>query len=294
MIGILDSHVHLYDTRRVGSIAMPPDHELYRPFLPAQLRALAEPLGVRGAIVIEVSERIDENQWLLELAAAEPFVVAVVGNLKAGSPAFAERLATFARNPRFRGVRVGTPWCPLDLTNEQLLADLQVLAQFGLAVDVVRVGGGNVSLLEDVLALAQRVPALRVIVDHVPFDLPDDAATRARYRQLLAELGRHPEIFAKVSNVVPRSGHAPSASEYAAMFDGLLATLGPGRLMYGSNWPVSTLVAPYERALRVVLDQFRDDPKTRAKIVFANAHVAYAIPGPPGGLPADAAKDGAA
>jgi L-fuconolactonase len=264
----------------VGSVAIPENHELHRPILPPELRANAEPLGVRGVVVIEVSANVDENRWLLELADSDPFVLALIGNLNAGTPGFAERLAAYARDPRFRGIRSGTPWCPLDLGNPRFVADLELLAAAGLTLDVVAVGGGGPALLQTTLDLAERIPSLKIVIDHLPYDLPDDASAHEAYARLLKVLAARPHISAKLSNILPRNVAIPDdPAFYKRIVDELLALFGPDRLMYGSNWPVSALVAPYSRALRILLADFATrDPALAEKFFSANVRQIYGIP----------------
>lgn len=45
-------------------------------------------------------------QWVLDLAAKDPFIVKMVGNLPVGTKQFAGHLERFAANRRFRGVRI--------------------------------------------------------------------------------------------------------------------------------------------------------------------------------------------
>jgi L-fuconolactonase len=280
-IPIIDSHVHIYNPRDAGVEPADGGPPMPHPTSPQDLREVSEPLGVAGAVVVEASSELEENQRLLDLAESDPFIVALVGNLDAGKPGFADRLAGYAGNPRFRGVRVGTPWCPLDLENSTLIADMHTLADAGLTLDVVRVGGGNLQLLQMMVALGDRVPNLRIIIDHLPYDLPDDAMARAGYQRLLRELANRPGVYAKVSNILPRQGPIPSdTSAYAPMLDGLFAIFGTDRLMYGSNYPVSARVAPYERAFGVLADYFAPkDPELAEKFFARNARTAYNIPG---------------
>ena len=104
----IDTHIHLYDTQRPQGVPFPKpeDRRIYRPMLPADLRQVAEPAGVRGAVVIEASPWIEDNDWVLDLVANEPFICAVVGNLDPEAVEFPTLLERFARNPRFRGVRI--------------------------------------------------------------------------------------------------------------------------------------------------------------------------------------------
>ena len=111
-IPIIDTHIHLFDTARPGGVPWPtPDNAvLFKPALPDRYRRLATPLGIRGAIEVECSTLVEDNQWVLDVAAKDPIIVGTVGNLEPGKPGFREQLERFRRNPLFRGIRYGNLW----------------------------------------------------------------------------------------------------------------------------------------------------------------------------------------
>ena len=65
-IPIIDAHIHLFDTDRPGGVPWPDKNNavLYMPAQPVRYREVAVPLGVRGAIEIEASPLLEDNQWL--------------------------------------------------------------------------------------------------------------------------------------------------------------------------------------------------------------------------------------
>ncbi len=104
---IIDTHKHFYDPTRPEGAPWPNprDEVLYRRVLPEDYKALAVPQGVSGTVVVEASEWVEDNQWILDLAAKEPFIVGFVGNLQPGSEDFGSNLERFSANPLFRGIR---------------------------------------------------------------------------------------------------------------------------------------------------------------------------------------------
>ena len=63
------------------------------------------PQPVSGTVVVEASPWVEDNQWILDLAAKDNFIVGFVGNLKPGEDAFTGHLKRFAANPLYRGIR---------------------------------------------------------------------------------------------------------------------------------------------------------------------------------------------
>ena len=86
------------------------DGILYQPALPDRYRKIAVPLGIVGAIEVEASPWLEDNQWVLDVAAKDKIIVGTVGNLEPGKPDFRKQLERFQRNPLFRGIRYGNIW----------------------------------------------------------------------------------------------------------------------------------------------------------------------------------------
>lgn len=245
-VSAIDSHVHFYDPRRPGGVPWPPreDPLLFRPVLPAEFKALARPRGVAGVIVIEASPWIEDNQWLLDLAATEPFILAVIGRLDPAAPEFSALLRRFAANPLFRGIRLGHA----ALASPHAPAALRQLASLRLSLDLL----GGASMLPDAERIAREFPQLPVIIDHMPFDepLPPEMRRRIRARR---------NLYCKISHL-PRRRSAETILDpafYRPLLDPLLEAFGETRVVFGSNWPVSDRVGPYAAAFEILVPYFR-------------------------------------
>lgn len=271
---IVDSHVHLFDPARPQGIPWPDkgNTTLYRPALPPRLRQLAAPLGVTGAIAIECSPWLDDNQWLLDTAAGDKFILGVVGNLEPGEPAFRAQLERFHRNPLFLGIRYGNLWgrdLAAAVRRPEFIADLKALAQAGLVLDTAN---PNPTLIDAVLALGARVPDLRIVVDHLPQMEPTAA---------LRELARQPRVFVKGSAVLRRvEGRVPvDPAFYKPRLDALFELFGPNRLLYGSDWPNSDQWGTYAQVFAVVRDYFgAKGPAASERFFHGNAASVYRWP----------------
>lgn len=87
-IPIIDTHIHLFDPRRPQGIPWPPKNNaiMYKPALPDRYRALTKALGIVGAIEVECSPWLEDNQWVLDVAAKDTIIVGMIGNLEPGKP----------------------------------------------------------------------------------------------------------------------------------------------------------------------------------------------------------------
>src|ERR1035437_232173 len=80
-IPVIDPHIHLYDPLRPQGVPWPNRENkiLYQTSLPPRYRKIVEPLGIVGAIEVECSPWLEDNQWVLDIAKDDPIMVGTVG-----------------------------------------------------------------------------------------------------------------------------------------------------------------------------------------------------------------------
>lgn len=231
---VIDTHIHFFDPRRPGGIPWPPksDSVLYRPVLPQSFAEVAKPAGVTGAIVIEASARIEDNQWVLDLVKDSPMIVGFVANLTPGNGEFRANLARFHRNPLVRGIRLFDQSFTANSANPAYIDDLRRLADADLMLDAI--GETDSQWLGPLLTVVEKLPQLRVCINHMPEMPPGWKPERMR------ALAAHPNVYCKVSGIILQNpdGKVPTdAAFYKPALDRLWDIFGEDRVMYGSNWP---------------------------------------------------------
>lgn len=251
---VVDTHTHFYDPTRPDGVPWPPESskELYRTTLPEHFRAVAAPTGVTGTIVVEASPRLEDNQWILDLAKEEPWILGLVGNLDPTDPAFGQHLRRFTKNPLFQGIRLRVKDIAPFPAERRLADNLRRLADANLALDLL----GGAALIPHAVRIAAAVPTLRIVINHLPFDVSSDPQRLAAIQESLAPLAEQPNIYAKVSNILRREQGklVPDVAYYEPTLDGIWRLFGPSRVIYGSNWPVSNLAGPYAEVRRVAFE----------------------------------------
>lgn len=250
--GIIDTHVHFYDPARPQGVPWPPaaDAFLHRTVLPDELKTLAGPLGVTGVVIVEASAWEEDNQWVLDLADRDPFILGVVGHLKPGRPGFRDHLQRFARNPKFCGIRAGLWNAGVEADEAAWMSDIARLADLGLSLDI----GSGVANMEAADRIAGARPDLRLVINHHGGARIREGAPDARWLQAVQSLGRRANVSMKISGLVEgtglRDGTAPTGIDpYVAWFDAVRDAFGADRLLFGSNWPVSARFASYGAVL---------------------------------------------
>ncbi len=272
-VPIIDTHIHLFDPTRPQGVPWPPKTNslIYKPTLPDRYRKLTEPLGIKGAIYVECSPWVEDNDWVLDIAQKDTMMVGVVGNLEPGKPEFAKHLARLHKSPLFLGIRFGYLWgrsLSAELPKPEFISGLKDFASAGLELDTV----GPNRIVEDVLRLTDKVPSLRIVIDHLPHNDPPPETAGLR------ELAKRTQVYLKISEVLRKVGdRVPhDLAFYRDRLDLFWDVFGPDRLVYGSDWPNSDPMGTYEQVLGIVREYFNAKGREATeKFFWKNSQAAY-------------------
>ncbi len=273
---IIDTHTHFYDPTRPQGVPWPnpKDSILYKTVLPEHFKAVALPAGVSGTIIVEASEWVEDNQWILDLAAKEPFIKGFVGNLQPGTEGFAQNLDRFSASPLFRGIRPRGSRIK-NRTDAGFFADLQKLADKDLELDLLI----TPEALPDAVSLVRRLPQMRVVINHVANVHITGKAPDSAWADGMRKAAESPRVYCKVSGLASATRQIPAPKDvafYAPTLDVLWEAFGEDRLIYGSDWPVCSRFAEYSDVLRVVTEYFAKKGKTASeKYFWKNGKAAY-------------------
>ncbi len=257
---VVDTHTHFYDPTRPDGVPWPTKGSpLFRQVLPKDWLAVASPHGVTETVVIEASRLLEDNAWILELAAAERSIVGFVGHLVPNEVDFPKHLQRFAANPLFRGIRVSQGDFLNNLDKADFRQGIALMAGMNLELDI----NGPPTVLAPAARLAAESPALRIVINHVG-GAGDPARVSDQWREGMRAAGKQKNVFCKVSALFEQTdasgkewGKGPrETAYYAPILDHCWECFGEDRLVYGSNWPVSEKGGTYGDQLKVVTEYF--------------------------------------
>jgi predicted TIM-barrel fold metal-dependent hydrolase len=281
-VPIIDSHIHLFDNRRPvfsGYMGSPAYRALNKPSLPSMYEPLASPAGIVGAIVVESSSWIDDDLWYLEVCRANPIMVGVCGSLDPGSPDFGRYVTHFARDPLYRAIRSSRFYnmdgSKVTLKQDQV-ANLKLLAQADLALDTANPSMG---LMQANVMLADAIPTLRIVMDHLPSFDPTPDGQKA-YEDVVKAMADRPNIVAKLSEVYhPRLTDDVIVKDYEplrARLEYLFGRFGEDRVIFGSDYPNSYGVATIPEEVGLVKRFFSTRPRdVQEKYFWKNSARVY-------------------
>jgi L-fuconolactonase len=219
---------------------------LRRSFQPADLRPELNAAAIKHTIAVEAADGKAENEALLANARAHDWIAGVVGWVPLHLPNEAERMLDGLADERaFVGVRhlVNVEPDPDWVVRPAVLDGLKVLAARGLAFDYVGILPRH---LEHVPVLAEHIPDLRIVIDHLGKP-PIFERGFEPWGSLLARAARMPNVFAKISGLDAGESDRWTAADIAPYVDHALELFGPDRLMFGSDWPVAILRGGYAK-----------------------------------------------
>jgi predicted TIM-barrel fold metal-dependent hydrolase len=271
-IPIIDAHIHLFDNTRplgAGYMGSQAYRALSKPSLPSMYSALAEPAGIVGAIVVESSPLIDDNLWYLEECRANPIMVGVCGTLNPEQSDFGRYVTHFHRDPLFRAIRASHFYSAengkVALQSDQV-ANLKLLAQADLALDTAN---PTMDLMRANVLLADAIPDLRIIMDHLPSFDPDNDTD---YHAVVKEMADRPNIFVKLTEVYhPRVADGVIVKDYEflrARLEYLFDAFGEDRVMFGTDYPNSYGVATIPEEVAIMKRFFAAKSRQAAEKYF--------------------------
>jgi len=166
---VIDSHHHFWWRSRHTYTS--PDEvgdRLARDFTPDDLRPELNRCGIKGTVLVQVLHQVGgETEECLDLCNEVEFVRGVVGWLPLADPdATARALERLRSRGKLVGVRhlISNEPDPRWLLQDGVIESQKLLAAAGLAFDAIPV---NAAQFESVLELAERLPELKIVINHL-------------------------------------------------------------------------------------------------------------------------------
>ncbi|MFC7877833.1 amidohydrolase family protein [Isoptericola sp. NPDC057391] len=247
MTSVVDAHVHLWDTAAVRISWFRDDLGLPARVGPEHLaRAVAaSPVPVRAAVAVQAADTEREARWLAHQSATHgplPGPVVLQYDARPGDGAWAGTAqAVIDDGVPVAGIRLAVPGGAADLSD---VAGLDALCEGLAASGRVLETLVRPDQLPAVAALAGRHPTLDIVVCHLGLATGDPDAS---WRGALAAVAARPRAHAKLSGL--HTTAPDDAARVAAAARVGVDLLGPERLLFGSDWPMSARVAPYAQVV---------------------------------------------
>ena len=275
-VPVVDSHHHFWQIDRFDYSWMPDGSPLATNYGPDDLAPLVGSVGINYTVIVQAVSSPDEAHWLLELAERYEFIAGVVGWVDLTDPKVGYTLDELQRSKYFKGVR--HIWegeeDPGWIVNSGAINGLQELVRRKLTFDFLA-KPPNLPFIPQVM---DQVPDLRAVVDHIAKPLIADHVIEPWLTDL-RKVASINGIHCKISGMVTEADHQNwTPDDLRPYVHHVLGLFGSDRLMFGTDWPVSTLAAEYKTVTdtaRGILDSL--SPSANADIFGGTAARFYRL-----------------
>jgi L-fuconolactonase len=252
---VVDSHHHFWDPSRRDYAWMGDElASIRRPFGPNELAPLLASAGIDRTVLVQTISSLDETREFLNTAANTDFIAGVVGWVDLTDPSVAETL---------RELRAGSGGSLLVGIRHQVHDEPD--PRWLLRPDVRRGvrAVGNAGLVYDLLVRTRELPAavelvsdfpdMRFVLDHIAKPRIGAGPRDLEWEQAMVPLAEHENVACKLSGMMTEADwNAWTPQQLQPYVTRVLDWFGPGRCMFGSDWPVSLLASDYARTVTTI------------------------------------------
>jgi L-fuconolactonase len=245
----IDAHQHFWNLQLCDYPWLTPEQgPLYRTFEPTELEPQIREAGIDQTVLVQAANSYADTDHMLDLASAFEWIGAVIGWVPLMDAREAAKTLDdkYCLHPKFRGVRhlIHDEPDPDWVIQDRVLQGLGVLADRRLIFEVVAVFPNH---LKHVALLAERLPRLTLVIDHLAKP-PIKGRQIELWASQLAAAAKYPNVYAKISGLNTAADWVTwSAQDIKPYIDVSIREFGADRLMFGSDWPVCLLAGDYDR-----------------------------------------------
>lgn len=245
---IIDTHIHIWDLNRSSYSWLAGAPELLkRTYTIDELHAARKEAGIGAGIFVQADSGMEDSFHMLEVAKKTGWIKGVVSWLPLSDT---ERTTTLLeeqllKDAYFAGVRylIHDEKDPQWLLQPAVIESLRILAAHNIPYDVIGVLPEH---LETVLKVTERVPGLRMVLDHLNAPPIDGDTKFGRWGMLLKEIAKNKNIYAKISGLGTVAGKEKFNADHLKPYvDFIISQFTQDRCFCGGDWPVSLLAADY-------------------------------------------------
>lgn len=242
----LDTHQHFWELANSFTLWPTPDLKaIHRDYRPDDLRSHLAGARIDGTILVQAAPSVEETEYCLELAQEFDFVKGVVGWIDFEAADVVDQLGWLASNPYLKGLRPMVQ--SIDETNWLLKPEFAPAFDAMLEWGLVLEGLVLPHQLAQLDSLARRYPDLLIVLNHAgkPPIASRHHGQSDEWYHAIAILAENRNVHCKLSGLWTEANGNTSTDFVRPWVTHLLGTFGPGRLIWGSDWPVLELAGTY-------------------------------------------------
>lgn len=278
---IIDTHIHVWNFDKAkypwldGNTSI-----LNTTYNIEEIEAERNIAGVAEGVLVQASNNLEDTDWMLEVAAHTGWIKGVVGWLPLMDTVATEKLLNdkYNCNNYFKGVRhlihdeADATW----LLQPSVIESLKILAEKNITYDVVGVLPQHI---ETVLKVAEQIPGLRMVFDHLNQPPMRSNERFGAWGHLMKIASQHKNFHAKISGLGTATANQDSwgAEDIKPYVAFVLEHFGTNRCFCGGDWPVSLLAGSYTKTWTTYKSAINEllNEQDSEKIFYNNAQQFY-------------------
>jgi L-fuconolactonase len=205
--------------------------------------------GIDGVVSVQASQSIKETDDLLFHAQNHDFIKGVVGWFPLAELKVGTILERYAANPWLKGVRhvVQDETDNRFILGEDFNRGVSLLKNFDLVYDILIYERQLSASIEFV----DQHPELIFVLDHIAKPKIIDEIFEPWATQM-KDLSKRSNVYCKLSGMATEADWENwSVEDLHPYMDIALECFGPGRIMFGSDWPVARLAIEYAQWVEI-------------------------------------------
>ncbi len=273
----IDSHQHFWTFDPIRDSWITDDMSvIQRNFYPDDLKPILIQNGIDGCVAVQADQSLVETAFLLDLAAKNDFVKAVVGWIDLQADDIEEQLSelnSVKKLAGFRHVLQAEPDVEYML-RPNFLRGIAKLQKYGFTYDIL--------IFPKHLTTAQKLvaqfPDQPFVLDHIakPYI---KAGLIDEWKRDIQSLAKFENLQCKVSGIITEADWKNWTYKLIKPYlDVVFEAFGIDRIMFGSDWPVCLVAGDYAQVKGIVetyTEDFSDSEKN--KVFGENATKFYSM-----------------
>jgi L-fuconolactonase len=273
----IDTHQHFWKMSQDGKILDDfRGRTIQRDFLPDDISPVLNRNGFDGCVAVQINPSEKETDFLITLAKTHDFIKGVVGWVDLQADDINERLQWYKSFTLVKGFRHALEKEPSRdlMLHPRFKRGISALQRYGFSYDI----SINPDQLVFAADLVATYPEQKFVVDHL--GKPSvKLKENAEWKTQITRLAQYPNAYCKISGLVTEADpESWRYRDFKPFIDVVVNAFGTGRIMFGSDWPISLQAARYEEVLAIVENYFsRFSPRDKELFYRQNAINFYSL-----------------
>jgi len=243
---IIDAHHHFWDPSRGDYSWMPQDNKiLNRKYDLEDLAKDSRSIDLYKTVLVQAAATNAETEYMLNIAENSDLVSGVVGWVNFEDPNQLKQLKTFAKNPKFVGVRPMIQDIPDE--NWVLNKDFDIFFKTIIDLDLSFDALGFPIHLDNFYIIASKYPSLRFVIDHLmkPKICNNDQKEFDHWKNGMSKFSNLDNVYCKFSGMVTEACKNWTEDDLKLYTNEIFQIFTDKKILWGSDWPVCNLRTDY-------------------------------------------------